>query len=237
MTGRESGNSTAEGPLRSYGRRKGHSLSPRQQRLLSGLLPKIELDLGDPPPANLASLFGRDSLRALWLEIGFGGAEHLLWQAASQPDVGLIGCEPFINGVVKALDGIEQCGLRNIRLHNGDAREVVAWLPDGAVARVFLLFPDPWPKRRHHKRRLMSTDTLEGLARILQPGGELRFATDSADYAGAGLAAALRHGAFRWLASAPRDWRERPPDWPQTRYEQKAIADGRRPVYLRFERV
>ena len=222
--------------LRSYGRRRGRKPSARQAALLSDVLPRVALSLSDPPPAQLGELFA-PPVDDVWLEIGFGGGEHLLWQACSNPHVGLIGCEPFEDGVVKVLSGIEQEKLANTRLHADDARPFLRWLPDASIARAFILFPDPWPKKRHQKRRLVSAATLGELARVMRPGAELRIATDIGDYARWILSAMHEQQRFRWLASAPSDWRERGPDWPPTRYEQKALQAGRRCTYFRFHRV
>jgi len=221
--------------LRSFGRRRGRKLSERQAGLMCGLLPRLALDLGQPAPKLLASLFP-GPVREVWLEIGFGGGEHLLWQAVHNPDVGLIGCEPFEDGVVKVLAGIEEQGLGNVRLHPDDGRPLLRWLPDGSVDRAFILFPDPWPKRRHVKRRLVNPQTLDLLARVLRPGAELRIATDIGDYARTILLAMQPEPRFRWTAQSPTDWRERPADWPQTRYEAKAMREGRRRYYLCFRR-
>lgn len=221
--------------LRSYGRRHGRKLSDRQQRLLRELLPRLSLDLAKPPPVAPTQLF-EAAVREVWLEIGFGGGEHLVWQAVRHPPVGIIGCEPFIDGVVKVLSAAQHHQLANLRLHAGDAREVLRWLPEGSLTRVFILFPDPWPKRRHQKRRLVSPQFLGELARVMTPGAELRFATDVGDYARFVLAGARSSGAFQWLAQAPADWRIRPADWPPTRYEEKALKSGRRCIYLRFAR-
>jgi tRNA (guanine-N7-)-methyltransferase len=227
---------TGTAQLRSYGRRKGRPLSARKERLLTELLPRLRLDLKAPAPSRLGELFPVP-VDQVWLEIGFGSGEHLLWQAGHHTDVGLIGCEPFINGVASLLGAIEQRGLATIRVHDGDAREVLAWLPDNAISRIFMLFPDPWPKKRQVKRRLLAPDTVRELARVLTPGGELRFASDDADYAAQALVLIGQSGAFEWLATRPADWRERPADWPETRYERKAIGQGRQPIYLRFGRL
>ncbi|MFM9938903.1 MAG: tRNA (guanosine(46)-N7)-methyltransferase TrmB [Hyphomicrobiaceae bacterium] len=175
--------------------------------------------------------------KPIWLEIGFGGGEHLIWQAAANPTVGIIGCEPFEEGVVKVLTAIDEHGLGNIRLHPDDARPLLRWLPAASIARAFILFPDPWPKRKHQKRRLINTALLELLARVMQPGAELRIGTDIADYARTIFMAFQATEHFRWLATGPDDWHLRPTDWPQTRYEQKAVREGRRSVYLRFVRT
>lgn len=227
--------------LRSFGRRRGRKLSPRQDTLMRDLLPKLCLDLQKPPPDDATHLFSPPVDR-VWLEIGFGGAEHLLWQAKTharpQHDqaTGLIGAEPFEEGVVKALHGVETLGLSNVRLHPDDARPLLDWLPPGSLDRAFVLFPDPWPKKRHAKRRLVSPALLTALARVIRPGGELRLATDIAPYALEMLLAIRREGSFRWIATCAADWRERPADWPETRYEQKAGREGRTANYFRFTR-
>jgi tRNA (guanine-N7-)-methyltransferase len=226
---------TEAAQLRSYGRRKGRPLSARKEHLLKELLPQFRPDLEANPPNDLRELF-QVPVAQVWLEIGFGSGEHLLWQAQHHRNVGFIGCEPFINGVASLLGEIETRGLKTILIHDGDAREVLGWLPDRSIGRMFILFPDPWPKKRQIKRRLLSSDTVKELARVLEPGGELRFASDDADYVAAALALIGRNGAFTWLATRPADWRERPLDWPETRYEAKAASQGRNPIYLRFGR-
>ena len=225
--------------LRSYGRRRGRKVSPRQQALWDTLLPRLRLRLEGPPPQHLAGLGARPEgggCSQVWLEIGFGGGEHLVWQAEQNPGTLLIGCEPFVDGVVKVLDVIEQMALGNIRIHPDDARAVLRWLPPGSIDRAFILFPDPWPKQRHRKRRLVNFETIQDLARVLRPKAELRLGTDIGDYATQMLEAVLASGAFDWQARQPADWRERPRDWPPTRYEQKAQREGRRCCYLRFLR-
>ena len=223
-------------PLRSFGRRKAKPLSARKERLIGELLPRLRLDLGTRPPSLLTALFAAQVDDA-WLEIGFGSGEHLLWQAETHKDVGFIGCEPFVNGMGSLLGAIEARGIDTIRVHDGDAREVLAWLPDRSIGRVFLLFPDPWPKKRQLKRRLLSADTLGELARALRPGGEFRFASDNGDYAAQALVLARQSGVFTWTAESAADWRERPSDWPETRYERKALGEGRKCTYLRFSRL
>jgi tRNA (guanine-N7-)-methyltransferase len=217
-----------------FGRRKGHALRPRQAALFETLLPKLALDFSAPAPADPAALFqGVDEVR---LEIGFGGGEHLVAEAERHPRTGFIGSEPFINGMAKALAQIEQCGLRNIRLHHGDATELVAWLPAASLARIDLLYPDPWPKRRHWKRRFVQDDSIAAIARILRPGGEFRFATDIADYAAWTLQRFMRSQDFVWTAERADDWREPWPGFSGTRYEAKAKREGRVPCYLIFRR-
>jgi len=220
-------------PLRSYGRRKARPLSGRKAQLLGELLPRLRLDLRKPAPSPLTQLFDVP-VREVWLEIGFGSGEHLLAQAEHHPEIGFIGAEPFINGVASLLGGIETRQVKTIRIHDSDAREVLSWLPDGSIGAAFILFPDPWPKKRQQKRRLVSQDTITELARSLRPGGLLRFASDDADYAAEALFVVSRSGAFEWQAECAGDWRVRAPDWPETRYERKALAAGRKPVYLSF---
>ncbi len=212
-------------PYRFYGRRQGKKRSERQQHLLDDLLPRVAVD---------AACVGTES-RPVWLEIGFGGAEHLLGQARANPDILLIGCEPFLEGVAKALDGIEGEGLRNVRLHAEDVRPLLDSLPDRLLDRVFVLFPDPWPKTRHHKRRLVSTATLDKLARLMRDGARLRIATDHMDYARWILFRGLRHPAFEWTAERVADWLDVPSDHVATRYQSKLLA-GSRPVFLEFRR-
>jgi len=216
--------------LRSFGRRRGRATRARQIRLYDELLPQFDLDLARPAAEQL------DLSREIWLEIGFGGAEHLLWQAGAYPDVTMIGCEPFQDGVIKALDGIEAGGLRNIRVYPDDARALLRWLPVASVSRAFVLFPDPWPKKKQAKRRLVNTNTLDLLAAALKPGAELRVATDIGDYARTILRAVHGHPDIEWPACGPEDWRVRSADWPETRYEQKANREGRRCAYFRFRR-
>ena len=216
-----------------YGRKRGRKLRPGQQALLERMLPLLRLEL----PAHLdpAYLFS-PAKRGLWLEIGFGGGEHLAWQAETHPDIGFIGCEPFVNGLVSLFAQIRDRTLSNIRVFDDDARLLLAALPAASLGRVFILFPDPWPKKRYHKRRLVSPATLGLLAFAMQDGAELRFASDDASYLRWTLAHVLGHGGFEWLAEGPGDWRRRPADWPQTRYEEKAEKAGRRCSFLRFRR-
>jgi tRNA (guanine-N7-)-methyltransferase len=222
--------------LRSYGRRKGRKASPRQAALLRDVLPKVAVDLS-APSGQLPTGESEGANERLFLEIGFGGGEHLIWQARANPGVTLIGCEPFEDGVVKVLDVIDRDKLNNIRLHMGDARDVLRWLPEVSIARAFILFPDPWPKRKQQKRRLVNPQTLALLARVMKPGAELRIGTDIGDYAHSLLEAFASEPRFKWLAERPTDWRIRPDDWPETRYEAKAAREGRVRYYFRFERV
>jgi len=218
-----------------FGRRKGHALKPRQAALFDTLLPTIALDLAKPAPSDLRTLFiNIDSVR---LEIGFGGAEHLIAQAKANSRTGFIGSDGFINAIAKALTAINADKLANIRLHHGDASELLNWLPDAALSRIDLLYPDPWPKRRHWKRRFIQDDSLKRLARILKAGGELRFATDVASYADHALARVLRSPDFVWTAESADDWRKPWPDFTGTRYEAKAKREGRAPAYFIFRKV
>ena len=219
-----------------YGRRKGHRLRPGRRRLLDRVLPELQVSLPEGGSLDPASLFAFRPER-LWLEIGFGGGEHLAAQAAAHPEVGLIGCEPFISGVARLLSLIETPGLSNVRLFTDDARLLMPALPDGCLERIFILFPDPWPKTRHHKRRIVNRSTAAEFARLLQAGGEVRVATDDMSYARAMLLALRAQPQLQWQAKRPQDWCERPSDWPMTRYETKALAAGRSCVYLRFRRT
>jgi tRNA (guanine-N7-)-methyltransferase len=200
------------------------------------VLPRVSPPLIDAPPRDPTQLFA-PPVRDVWLEIGFGGGEHLLWQARHNADIGLIGAEPFEDGVVKVLAEIEEQHRTNVRVHADDARDLLRWLPPGCLGRVFILFPDPWPKRRHVKRRLVNTRLLALLARTMRPGAELRIATDIGDYARTILMAIQASDAFEWTARTPADWRDRPQDWPPTRYGEKAYREGRRCCYLRFNRL
>ena len=219
-----------------FGRRKGHPLRPRQAALFETLLPKIALDLARPPPADLRSLFAA-SPADVNLEIGFGGAEHLIAQATANPRNGFIGSDGFVNAIAKALATIDAGELANVRLHFGDASALVEWLPAASIARIDLLYPDPWPKRRHWKRRFIQDDSLVRLARILRPGGVLRFATDIADYAAWTLARMQRSKDFTWTAEHADDWQKAWPDFSGTRYEAKAKREGRVPAYFVFRKL
>lgn len=222
--------------LRSFGRRRGRIMSARQQQLLAVDLPCLSIDLSLAAPPRLETLF-EAPVEDVWLEVGFGGGEHLLWQSERHPEIGHIGCEPFLDGVVKVVDAVSGASRRNVRVHPDDARPLLRWLPAKSIGRVFVLFPDPWPKRRHHKRRLISPPFLDLLARVMKPGAELRIGTDIPDYVRTTMLALLAHSGFEWPARSPKDWQIRPSDWPSTRYEQKAIREGRRPVYLMFRRT
>ncbi|MGF1659757.1 MAG: tRNA (guanine(46)-N(7))-methyltransferase TrmB [Rubrimonas sp.] len=223
-----------------YGRRRGKTLRARQAELLDTLLPTLALpgvDWEANPerrPLDLAAL--APQAREVRLEIGFGGGEHLLAEARAEPDVAHIGCETFVNGVAMCLSALDRAPAPNVRLHAGDARFLFDVLPEGSLARVSLLYPDPWPKRRHWERRFVNPDNLDAIARLLRPGGEFRVATDIDDYARHTLMRIAARPEFLWLAERPDDWRRPWPGWPGTRYEAKALRDGRAPSYLRFAR-
>jgi len=218
-----------------FGRRKGHALRPRQAALFDTLLPKLALDLGNPAGPDLRKMFASevDSVR---LEIGFGGAEHLISEAKAHPRIGFLGTDAFVNSIAKALVAINDTALSNIRPYFGDASELVDWLPVEGLSRIDLLYPDPWPKRRHWKRRFIQDESLTRLARILKHGGELRFATDIGDYGAYALARVLRSKDFKWTAERADDWRKPWAGFCGTRYEAKAKREGRRPAYFIFER-
>jgi tRNA (guanine-N7-)-methyltransferase len=217
-----------------YGRRRGHRLRPGRQRQLAERLPELQVSLPEAGQLDPAQLF--PDRERIWLEIGFGSGEHLAAQAAAHPEVGLIGCEPYLAGVASLLATAEREALDNLRLVVDDARMLLRALPEGCVERIFVLFPDPWPKTRHHKRRIVNPTTAAEFARLLAPAGELRLATDDMGYARAMLLALGARPELAWQAERPADWRERPADWPATRYEQKALASGRPCLYLRYRR-
>lgn len=203
---------------------------------MTELLSSLSLDVSDPTPAQITSLFPK-LVRAVWLEIGFGGGEHLLHQACLHQDLGLIGVEPFVNGMAKALAGIAREGHDSIRLYHDDALDVLSWLPDACLERIYLLYPDPWPKKKHWKRRFVSPETVAEFSRVLMPGGEFRFVSDIDTYVDWTLRHVHKDGSFRWLAQSASDWHQPWPDWIHTRYEAKAIREGRVPAYLRFEKL
>jgi tRNA (guanine-N7-)-methyltransferase len=215
-----------------YGRRKGPKLSARQVDLRRTLLGELAYRVGENPLKQFPN-----SVHDVWLEVGFGAGEHLIWQAQQHPHVGLIGAEPYEMGVAKALTKLEESQLNTVRIYEGDGREIIEALPDNSLGRFFLLFPDPWPKKKHLKRRLLTPETAVEIARVLKPGGKLRFASDSADYASEALRILLADGSFEWTAESAKDWRERASDWPETRYERKALRAGRKPAYLSFRRL
>ncbi|MBR0692348.1 tRNA (guanine(46)-N(7))-methyltransferase TrmB [Bradyrhizobium lablabi] len=216
-----------------FGRRKGHRLRSHQADLIDNLLPHLALEIGAPAPDRLADLFdgGVDDIR---LEIGFGGGEHLIAEARALPLTGFIGCEPYVNGMAKILSQIEAHNVGNIRLFAGDAAELLAWAPARSLARIDLIHPDPWPKRRHWKRRFVQDATVAAMARILEPGGEFRFVSDIDDYCAWTLAHLMRSPDFVWLAERVSDWQSPWPDYTMTRYGAKAEREGRKATYLRF---
>jgi tRNA (guanine-N7-)-methyltransferase len=217
---------------RLYGRSAGKPLSKAQAGRVETLLPTIAIPETATGALDPASLFSPRP-REVWLEIGFGGGEHLTGQAARHPDIGFLGAEPFLDGVAKALADIERDALKNIRLRRGDARLMIEQLAPDSIDRAFILFPDPWPKTRHRKRRLIQPDFLGSLSRVLKPGARLRFATDWADYASRALADILRDERFKWNAEAADDWRKPPADHVTTRYQEKRLGDCA-PVFLDF---
>ena len=218
-----------------FGRRKGHPLKPQQAALFDTLLPRLALDLESSAAANLETLFPIGT-RAIRVEIGFGAGEHFIGQAECFPSTGFIGVEPYLNGMAKALAAIASRDLRNIRLHFGDAIHLLGWLPPASIARLDLLYPDPWPKRRHWKRRFVQHTTVSGIARILRSDGEFRFVTDWPDYAAWTLRYLMHSTDFEWTAERADDWRQPWPGFSATRYEAKAKREGRAPCYLIFRR-
>ena len=222
-----------------YGRRKGKHLKQSQEGYLEEDLAALSpgpVSWEENPtrsPLDLTALFGG---RDVWLEVGFGGGEHVIHQAASNPEVGIIGCEPYINGVAMLLGKMRKAGVENLRIHPGDVRDMFDVLPDASISKAFLLYPDPWPKARHHRRRFVTPEHLEPLARVLKPGAEFRVATDIPDYVRQTLEQVPGHG-FEWLAEGPEDWRAPWADWLSTRYEQKALREGRTPHYLTFRKT
>ena len=217
-----------------YGRKRGRPLSPGREAALRDRLPGLTVALPEPPARLEPRALFKPPPTHVWLEIGFGKGEHLAAQAEARPEIGFIGCEPYLNGVASLLARVDERRLDNVRIFTDDARALIGALDDRSIGRAFALFPDPWPKTRHHKRRLLSTATLDALARVLEPEAELSVATDHAGYARWILARVLRHPRFEWTARGRDDWRQRPADWPETRYERKAAAAGRRCLYLRF---
>jgi tRNA (guanine-N7-)-methyltransferase len=219
-----------------FGRRKGHKLRAHQAGLIENLLPRLALDIKSAAPANLANLFGPDAKDAR-LEIGFGGGEHLIAEARNAPNTGFIGCEPYVNGMAKILAQIEAHTIGNIRLFAGDAAELLAWLPPQSVSRIDLIHPDPWPKRRHWKRRFVQDASIAAMARVLRLNGEFRFVSDIADYCAWTLWHLSRSPDFVWLAERADDWRLPWAGYTMTRYGKKAEREGRVAAYLRFRRV
>ncbi|NLH81315.1 MAG: tRNA (guanosine(46)-N7)-methyltransferase TrmB [Phyllobacteriaceae bacterium] len=219
-----------------YGRRKGKALRLGQATAIAELLPRLAVDLSRPPiePRALFEVPVDD----VWMESGFGGGEHLIETATANPSIGFVGAEPFVNGMAKALVALHEAGLEHrIRLHHADSVPLLDALAPASLGRFYLLYPDPWPKKRHWKRRFVQRDNLDRIARVLRPGGEFRFASDWAPYVDWALAEVLAHPAFEWTARVADDWRKPWAGWPGTRYEEKAIREGRTPAYLIFRRI
>jgi tRNA (guanine-N7-)-methyltransferase len=231
----DGGGAGEESRFRLYGRAAGKPLSRRQQDLIDQLLPQLAIPV-DSHARTLdpLSLF-ESKIQKVWLEIGFGGGEHLAGQAGLHPDVGILGVEPYLDGVAKLLTAVEERGLSNVRIHRGDARELAGELTDASLDAVYILFPDPWPKTRHRKRRLVQPAFVAELARLMKPGARLRFATDWGDYADRALGDVLADGRFDWLAERADDWRLPPADHVTTRYQEKRLGDVA-PVFLDFVR-
>ncbi|MHC6154996.1 tRNA (guanine(46)-N(7))-methyltransferase TrmB [Bradyrhizobium elkanii] len=219
-----------------FGRRKGHKLRPHQADLIDTLLPHLAVDISAPAPEALTALFD-DGIENVRLEIGFGGGEHLIAEALAFPTTGFIGCEPYVNGMAKILTQIEALNIGNIRLFAGDAAELLAWAPPRSLARIDLIHPDPWPKRRHWKRRFVQDATVTAMTRLLLPGGEFRFVSDIDDYCAWTLAHLMRSPDFAWLAERAIDWQQPWPNYTMTRYGAKAEREGRKAAYLRFRRL
>lgn len=219
-----------------FGRRKGKPLRERQVQNLATLLPELKVDLSVPAPADLSELFAARPGR-IRLEIGFGGGEHLIHRALEAPETGFIGVEPFVNSMAKLVGRVEETGVRNIRLYDDDATELLDWLPEGSIDQIDLLYPDPWPKRKHWKRRFVSRANLDRFARVLKPGGLFCFASDIDSYVNWTLMHCGAHPAFAWTAENAVDWLTPFAGWPGTRYEAKARREGRKSAYLTFRRL
>jgi len=222
--------------LKFYGRRKGKKLRPRQQEALEAVMPSAEISLPEGTAAIDPAGFFDFTPRETWLEIGFGGGEHLAYHAAENPDIGMIGCEPFLNGIASLCLQIHDRRLGNIRIWPEDARPFMARLAPAALDRCFIINSDPWPKKRHHKRRFIQKETLDELARLLKPGAELRMATDHPGLAAWLIEQTYFHDAFEWTAQTPADWRARPDDLPETKFQNKGLKAGRPTVFLSFRR-
>ena len=219
-----------------FGRRHGKTLRPVQAGAVDDLLPRIGLDLSQPAPKRLEVLFDVpvDGVR---LEIGFGGGEHLLHRAAEAPATGFIGVEPFVNGMAKLLSAVHKAPRPNLRVYHDDATRLLDWLPPASIAAIDLLYPDPWPKKKHWKRRFVNGANLDRFGRVLKPGGAFRFASDIDTYVDWTLLHIRDHAAFEWRATSADDWRNAYPGWPGTRYEAKALREGRTPAYFTFHRI
>jgi tRNA (guanine-N7-)-methyltransferase len=218
-----------------YGRRKGKPLSPRRLGLMANAYPRLAVDVAAGRPADLRMIFPVD-VSGVALEIGFGGGEHLMAAATGRSDLGFIGVEPFLNGMAKAVAAVVDLGIGNVRLFGGDAVMLLDWLPEASLTEIDLFYPDPWPKKRHFKRRFVSRANLDRFARVLSSDGLFRFVSDIDSYVEWTLLHALAHRDFLWTAERADDWRRPFPNWPGTRYEAKALAAGRKPAYLTFKR-
>jgi len=218
-----------DGTRRLYGRAVGKPLSAKQAGLVENLLPQIRVP--DAPANPIKFTEGFDET---WLEIGFGGGEHLLHMARLYPQIGIIGIEPFLNGIAKVLTGVDSDNLKNLSLHHGDARDVMDRMPDACMDKIFVLFPDPWPKTRHFKRRILTRPFIANIKRLLKPGGEFRFASDIISYVDWTLERVMDDGGFEFTPQSANDWREPPSDWSGTRYEAKAFREGRTCHYFEF---
>ncbi len=222
-------------PIHFRGRRHGRRLRPNLANLINEDLPKVRINR-QTPIENPLELFPR-GINDIWMEIGFGAGEHIAQQAEINPSVGFIGCEPFINGVASLLRYVTNKKLPNVRILPDDVRPFLSLLPDHSISRLFILFPDPWRKKRHHSRRIIQRTTLNEFNRLLKVGGELRIATDHPEYLRWILIHLKNNKGFRWLARRPTDWRLRPEDWPETRYEKKALLAGRSPIFLQYKKI
>lgn len=218
-----------------FGRRRGKRLRPMQSEALNSVLPRLKIDLSKQPPQNLPELFSQP-VKAVWLEIGFGGGEHLLSHMERRPDTGFIGVEPFVNGMAKLVSALDDRVPGNLRLYDDDATQLLDWLPDASLDGIDLFYPDPWPKKRHWKRRFVNQTNLDRFARVLRPGGTFRFASDIDTYVNWTLLHCRDHEAFDWKAESVESWRRPYENWPGTRYEAKALREGRIPAYLTFVR-
>ena len=216
-----------------YGRRKTHKLRPNRQQLVDERLPKWRIDVSGT--VSYPECFGR-AASSVELEIGFGAGEHLSALAQANPNTDFIGCEPFINGVAALLADVDKHNIANVRIFDDDARLLLPALPPGGLSRIYVLYPDPWPKTRHHRRRFVQRDTLDLLTRAAGPEAEFIFASDHMGYIAWTLAQVRRHGGWQWTAKGPEDWRTPPPDWVPTRYERKALKKGDHPAYLVFRK-
>ena len=232
--------SDAEHPTRAseafFGRRKGKPLRERQVQHLETLLPELKVDLSTEAPADITTLYGFKPER-MRLEIGFGGGEHLIHRALETPQTAFIGVEPFVNSMAKLIGSVEETGANNIRLYDDDATELLDWLPAASIDQIDLLYPDPWPKKKHWKRRFVSRVNLDRFARVLKPGGAFCFASDIDTYVNWTLMHCGAHPAFVWTAENAADWLTPYAGWPGTRYEAKAKREGRKSAYLTFRRL